>query len=139
MKRIVVGLLIVWVILAIFSAAQTVSAGEPKLPLQYGLYVGEGVECPKLGELPVPSVSFFYYGEDLSSPRCKCKIACVHNDGNVYYIRQQCLCKGEDIITTNWTIIIKSRTLFSILNDEEKQKITNKKEIIYRYCPEWSK
>lgn len=134
MKSAVIRGSIIIGILAALSTAPPVKAGEAKLPLQHGLYVPEGVECPKPGQGPVPSESYIYHGEGLSFPRGRCKITQVRHQGNIYYLTQRCVCKGEDIITFNMTLIIKSKTSFLIINDAEEQKRTKKKEILYRYC-----
>ena len=133
-KSRVVMMSIVIVMLSALCATSTAKANEPKLPIKHGLYVPEGIECPKPGEMPASSISCSYNGEGLSIPRCRCKTTQVSNNGNIYYLVQRCLCKGEDILTIKLTIIINSITSFSILNDDEEQKITKKKEILYRYC-----
>lgn len=134
MKSVVIRILILSVILSSLCTAPTLTAAEPKLPLQPGLYVPEDLECPKPGEKPNASVSSYYDDEGLSLPRSRCKILNVRHQGNVYYLTQQCLCKGEDLLTLNFTVIIKSRTSFSVLNTEWEQKRTGKKETVYHYC-----
>jgi hypothetical protein len=134
MSSVVAKLLIILVILAALGPVPPLTAGEPKLPLPYGLYVPEGVECPRPGEMPDPAVSCYHNNEGLSLPRRRCKIIKVRNEGNVYYLTQRCLCRGEDLLTLNFRVIIKSRTSFSVLNTEWEQKRTGNQETVYHYC-----
>jgi len=123
-----------FVMLAALGATSTAEAREPKLPIQHGLYVAEGVECPKPGEMPASPQSCYYNSDGLSIPRCKCKTTHISNNGSIYYFIQRCLCKGEDVLTIKLTIKVHSMTSFSILNDENELKRTKKKEILYHYC-----
>ncbi len=134
MRSVVVRMLIILLILAASGTAPTAKAGDLKLPLQEGLYLPAGVKCPKPGETPVLSESLSYHGEGLSFHRCRCKFKEVRHEGNIYYLTQRCVCKGEDMLTIKLTIIIKSRTSFLVLNDAEEQQRTKKKEILYHYC-----
>jgi len=134
MRNVVVRMLIISLILTALGTAPTVQAAELKLPLQYGLYLPAGVECPKQGETPASSLACYYHRQGLNIPRCRCQITQARNDGNVYHLTQKCLCRGEDNLNITLTITIKSKTSFSLLNDEWEQKRTGKKETVYHYC-----
>ena len=122
------------IILTTLCSVGTSTAAATKLPLQPGLYVPEGVECPKAGEPSDAAVSAYYHEEGLSLPHRRCKLLHVRHEGQVYYLTQRCLCRGEDFLTLDFTVTIHSRTSFSVINTDWEQKRTGKKETVYHYC-----
>jgi len=113
-------MLIILVIPAALGSAPTARAGDLKLPLQEGLYLPAGVKSPAAGETAVSTASLSYHGEGLSLHRYRGKFKEVRHEGNIYFLTQRCVCKGEDVLTINLTILIKSRTSFSLLKDAEE-------------------
>jgi hypothetical protein len=129
-----VKILLLPLILTLLFTAPARAAGESKLPLPYGLYMPEGADCPKPGETPDRTQACYYNEEGLSFYLRRCKLLSVRHQGNVYYLTQRCLAKGEDYLTLDFTVTIKSKTFFSLLNTEWEQQRTGKKETVYHYC-----
>jgi len=118
MNSTAVKILLLLLILPLLFNAPALAAGESKLPLPYGLYMPEGADCPKPGETPDRSKACYYNEEGLSFPLRRCKFLSLRNQGNVYYLTQRCMARGEDYLTLDFTITIKNKTSFSLLNTE---------------------
>lgn len=143
MKHAVIRVLMAFVILVALGAQSTIIAAD-KLPIQQGVYLPEGVECPKpsmiksglVYNIPKESIlyrsegAFFLHEDDLSYA-----INNVRNKGNVYYIKGNVMAQaGMNPIVASFamTIIINSKTSFSIIKTEDIGPF--KSGAVFRYC-----
>jgi hypothetical protein len=135
MKSVMVKVLIASVIIIAAGAVVQTANAEGPLPIKPGIYVSEDVPCNEATNASRVYYELLEHGYGLSWPHSECTITNVHNKGNVYYVTQRCVFKGvKGEISKHMTIIVKSETSFSILNDAEERKRTKKKEHGYRWC-----
>ena len=135
MKSIVVRVLITFGIMVALGNVPTASADGP-LPLKQGRYVLEGIPCDRGN---AGNTLHYYIGDEnnycIGVPHGEWQITQVHHNRNVYDITVQTIYKGvSGIATEHRTIIIKSTTLFSILNYPETQINSSKKGQVFRWC-----
>jgi len=157
MKNPVVGVLWALLIMASFVASPPVNAADkPKLPLQLGFYLPEGVKCPPsetiiqkdaFPKFPKNSIEFYgdgfgFQDEEEYSNQFWYYIKQVRNNGNTYYIKGETITGvgGHNMGTFNMTITIQSQTSFLITKAEgvapAPEMLINKKKPVYtyRYC-----
>lgn len=137
MKSVVIRVLTAWGIIIALGAMQTAGAAGP-LPLKEGRYVLEGVPCDR-GY--ADNTLHYYLGDNnsycIGVPHGEWKIIQVRNKGNIYDVKLDSMYKGVDgIVKENRTILIKSPTSFSVRDYPAKQKKSEKKEQVFRWCDE---
>jgi hypothetical protein len=120
-------MLMVFVILAAFGAAQTVMAEVPKIPLKDGMYIPAGVKFEKFADkdLPVDRITFVSRSKETGKTDAFIiggdgyYITNVSINGNIYHISGECwggAAQGMPNGKFNWTINIINQTSFKVIS-----------------------